>query len=455
MPEPEVLRADNGAVRVLTINRPQAGNALSVETRATLIGEFEAASGDPTVRAVILTAAGDRHFCTGADLRSPQGAPRPEGVPERIAGDIARGIRVSAQRLIAAILDCEKPVVAAVNGTAAGMGVQVALACDFVLAAESARFIEVYVRRALVPDAGAAYLLPRLVGVHKAKELLMLGDDVSAADALSIGLVNRVVPGESLASEAEALAQRLASGPDPGARADEVVGQPLAGRRPFCVVRGRGHRAGPEHAYRRRAGRSGELRRAPPDALPGLVRDGDRVSRSRIAGTLELSCDGQLQAVLRDWWLEDDGVTFTVELPLPLEMLHKAPLTRGGVGCHGLTMLPMPCCRCHGATGSRARRACGSRRSTRPSAAVTYRTGEDSEPALSMTRSVIRAGQWVQEMKFAPLPPGGGLAFRLSSSVLGIRSAVDRRVGRTAALAHHLTSYIGCARSPAPTQLPT
>ncbi len=213
MPEPEVLRADNGAVRVLTINRPQAGNAVSVETRATLIGEFEAASGDPTVRAVILTAVGDRHFCTGADLRSPQGAPRPEGVPERIAGDIARGIRVSAQRLIAAILDCEKPVVAAVNGTAAGMGVQVALACDFVLAAESARFIEVYVRRALVPDAGAAYLLPRLIGVHKAKELLMLGDDVSAADALSIGLVSRVIRDEILASEAEALAQRLASGP--------------------------------------------------------------------------------------------------------------------------------------------------------------------------------------------------------------------------------------------------
>jgi 2-(1,2-epoxy-1,2-dihydrophenyl)acetyl-CoA isomerase len=213
VPEPEVLRADNGAVRVLTINRPQAGNAVSVETRATLIAEFEAASGDPTVRAVILTAAGDRHFCTGADLRSPQGAPRPDGVPERIAGDIARGIRMSAQRLIAAILDCEKPVVAAVNGTAAGMGVQVALACDFVLAAESARFIEVYVRRALVPDAGAAYLLPRLIGVHKAKELLMLGDDVSAAQALSIGLVSRVIRDEFLASEAEALAQRLASGP--------------------------------------------------------------------------------------------------------------------------------------------------------------------------------------------------------------------------------------------------
>ena len=167
-------------MRWLTINRPQAGNAISVATRATLIAEFEAANADPVVRAVVLTATGNRHFCTGADLRAQQGAPRPEGMPERIAGDVARGIRVSAQRLIASILDCDKPVVAAVNGTAAGMGVQFALACDFVIAAESARFIEVFVRRALVPDAGAAYLLPRLIGVHRTKELLMLGDDVSS-----------------------------------------------------------------------------------------------------------------------------------------------------------------------------------------------------------------------------------------------------------------------------------
>jgi 2-(1,2-epoxy-1,2-dihydrophenyl)acetyl-CoA isomerase len=209
----DVRRAREGGVLTLTIDRPEAGNALTVATRAELTELFEAASGDPTVRAVLLTATGARHFCTGADLRAQQGAPRPEGVPERIAGDIARGIRMSAQRLISAILDCEKPVIAAVNGTAAGMGVQVALACDFVLAAESARFIEVYVRRALVPDAGAAYLLPRLVGVHRAKELLMLGDDVSAQQAYDIGLVNRVVPAKSLPAEAAALAERLASGP--------------------------------------------------------------------------------------------------------------------------------------------------------------------------------------------------------------------------------------------------
>ncbi|HEX4432094.1 MAG TPA: enoyl-CoA hydratase-related protein [Frankiaceae bacterium] len=211
--EDEIVRELRGPVLWLTINRPQAGNAITVATRTTLTAQFEAANADPTVRAVVLTAAGSRHFCTGADLRAQQAPPRPEGVPERIAGDIARGIRASAQRLIAAILDCEKPVVAAVNGTAAGMGVQVALACDFVLAAESARFIEVFVRRALVPDAGAAYILPRLIGVQRAKELLMLGDDVSAERALSIGLISRVVPDGELAVEAEALAQRLAAGP--------------------------------------------------------------------------------------------------------------------------------------------------------------------------------------------------------------------------------------------------
>jgi 2-(1,2-epoxy-1,2-dihydrophenyl)acetyl-CoA isomerase len=211
--EDEILREDRGPVLWLTINRPQAGNAITVATRATLTAALEAANGDPAVRAVVLTAAGSRHFCTGADLRAQQAPPRPEGVPERVAGDIARGIRASAQRLIAALLDCEKPVVAAVNGTAAGMGVQVALACDFVLAAESARFIEVFVRRALVPDAGAAYILPRLIGVQRAKELLMLGDDVSAERALSIGLLHRVVPDIDLAGEAEALAQRLAAGP--------------------------------------------------------------------------------------------------------------------------------------------------------------------------------------------------------------------------------------------------
>ncbi len=216
-PEPEgreIVQELRDHVLWLTIDRPSAGNALTPANRTVLIDAFAAADRDPGVRAVVVTATGDRMFCTGADLRAAQPElPRPPGAPDRIAGDVARGIRVSAQRLIAAILDCEKPVIAAVNGTTAGLGVQLALACDFVVAADTARFIEVFVRRGLVPDSGAAYLLPRLVGVHRAKELLMLGDDVTAQRAHEIGLVTRVVPAQELMAEVTALAARLASGP--------------------------------------------------------------------------------------------------------------------------------------------------------------------------------------------------------------------------------------------------
>ncbi|WP_438272111.1 enoyl-CoA hydratase-related protein [Streptomyces antibioticus] len=132
---------------------------------------------------------------------------------ERVAGDVARTLRVGAQRLIAAVLDCEKPVIAAVNGTAAGLGVHLALACDLVLAAESARFIEVFVRRGLVPDGGGAYLLPRLIGPQRAKELMFFGDALTAADAERLGLVNRVVPDADLPKTAHDWAARLAAGP--------------------------------------------------------------------------------------------------------------------------------------------------------------------------------------------------------------------------------------------------
>jgi 2-(1,2-epoxy-1,2-dihydrophenyl)acetyl-CoA isomerase len=213
-PASEIRQELRSGVLWLTINRPEAGNALTSDNRLVLADGLAAADRDPGNRAVVSAAAGERHFCTGADLRAGQPAlPRPEGAPEQIAGDVARGIRVNAQRLISAVLDCEKPVIAAINGTTAGMGVQLALACDFVIAADTARFIEIFVRRALVPDSGAAYLLPRLIGVARAKELLMLGDDVSAERAYEIGLIYRVVPAEDLVAEATALSERLAAGP--------------------------------------------------------------------------------------------------------------------------------------------------------------------------------------------------------------------------------------------------
>lgn len=153
-PEDEVLhRIDNG-VAWITLNRPEAMNAVTWAQRERVITLLAEASADPAIRAVVVTATG-KGFCAGADLR---GAPTAAG--DRVAGDVARMIRLGAQRLITAVLDCEKPVLAAVNGTAAGIGAHLALACDLVIAAEPARFIEVFVRRGLVPDGGGAYLLP-------------------------------------------------------------------------------------------------------------------------------------------------------------------------------------------------------------------------------------------------------------------------------------------------------
>ena len=203
-----------GGVTTITLNRPDVGNALTGDMRDDLADIFEALSGDLSVRAVVLTGAGEKGFCTGADLRSSRAEPpRPEGAPKRAVGDTSRLIRSGWQSLIASILDCEKPVIAAVNATAAGGGAHLALACDLVLAAEESRFIEVFVRRGIAPDAGGAYLLSRLVGPQRAKELCFFGDDLPALDAQRFGLVNRVVPRSELDELVTTWAGRLATAP--------------------------------------------------------------------------------------------------------------------------------------------------------------------------------------------------------------------------------------------------
>ena len=197
----------------ITIDRPEVKNALAPDHRDMIMAHLDEAAERLDVRAVVLTATGSA-FCTGADLRSPRPArPRPEGAPARVAGEVARGIRTNAQRLITTVMDCEKPVIAAVNGVAAGMGAHLALACDLVIASEDASFVEVFVRRGLVPDAGGAYLLSRILGPHRAKEMFFFGDSVSARDAQALGLVNRVVPAVELHDAAAEWAQRLATGP--------------------------------------------------------------------------------------------------------------------------------------------------------------------------------------------------------------------------------------------------
>jgi len=210
----ELLYSVEGGVARITLNRPDAANAITPDQRNTVIRLLDEATTDLHVRVVVLTATG-KHFCTGADLRVSKipDNPRPEGAPERAVGDVGRNIKRGAQRLVGAILDCEKPVIAAVNGTAAGIGAHMALASDIILVADTARFIEVFSRRGITPDGGGAYLLPRIIGLPKAKELIFYGDDLPAAEAERIGLVNKVVPAADLDATATDWANRLAKGP--------------------------------------------------------------------------------------------------------------------------------------------------------------------------------------------------------------------------------------------------
>jgi 2-(1,2-epoxy-1,2-dihydrophenyl)acetyl-CoA isomerase len=210
-----ITREVAGGIAHITINRPDAGNSLTAHMRDHLSDTFDELSATLGVRAIVLTGSGGRHFCTGAGLGGPQkpGPARPADAPDRALGDVARMIKRGWQRLVASILDCEKPVIASVNGTAAGGGANLVLACDLVLMADHARLIEIFVRRGIIPDAGGCYLLPRIVGPQRAKEIMFFGDDLSASDARDLGIANRVVPAADLQATAAEWATRLANGP--------------------------------------------------------------------------------------------------------------------------------------------------------------------------------------------------------------------------------------------------
>ncbi len=209
-----LARLDDG-VLWLTINRAESGNAIPYYVRDRLIQTFHDAHTDLAVRCIVLTAAGRKHFCTGADLsiRPPAAGAPVEGAPERVVGTGIDMMRRGFQTLMQKIQDCEKPVIVALNGTAAGGGSMFALAADLVIAADNARLIQVFVRRGLVPDGGVAYLLPRIVGMHKAKELIFFGDDLSAPEMEKLGIANKVVPADDLLAATKEWAERLAHGP--------------------------------------------------------------------------------------------------------------------------------------------------------------------------------------------------------------------------------------------------
>jgi 2-(1,2-epoxy-1,2-dihydrophenyl)acetyl-CoA isomerase len=191
----------------ITLNRPDAANAITPDQRRVIIHLLEEADGKSEVRAVILDATG-RHFCSGADVRGISSG----AGGKRLVGETMRLILNGAQKLVMAVMDCSKPVIAAVQGPAAGLGAHLAFACDLVVAAQNAYFQEPFVLRGITLDSGGAYLLARRIGLQKAKELVFLGDKLEAAEAKALGLVNRVCASADLTREVDALAKRLAEG---------------------------------------------------------------------------------------------------------------------------------------------------------------------------------------------------------------------------------------------------
>ncbi|HET9083901.1 MAG TPA: enoyl-CoA hydratase-related protein [Candidatus Limnocylindrales bacterium] len=192
----------DGAVATLTLDRPEALNALTVPVKVALREAFESLAADRDVRAVILTGAG-RAFSAGQDLAERE---QPDAAPLEVE------VRERYNPIIRAIRSMGQPVIAAVNGVAAGAGASLAFACDLRICAEEARFVLAFGRIGLVPDTGATWFLPRIVGRAKATELALAGDQVDATEALRLGLVSRVVPGDRLLDEARALAERIAEG---------------------------------------------------------------------------------------------------------------------------------------------------------------------------------------------------------------------------------------------------
>ena len=198
-----LVKKENG-VATVTLNRPEVKNAMNLVMAEEMPQVMAQLGRDDEVRAVLLTGTGPA-FCSGADL-----APREPGVGPgpTFVRDVLRRFNV----MMLSILDIDKPVVCAVNGVAVGGGLALVLTCDIVIASEDAKFRAVYVHRGLVSDAGITFLLPRTVGLLKAKELIFTADTIDAREAERIGLVNKVVPADRLDEEAMAMASRLAAG---------------------------------------------------------------------------------------------------------------------------------------------------------------------------------------------------------------------------------------------------
>jgi 2-(1,2-epoxy-1,2-dihydrophenyl)acetyl-CoA isomerase len=211
MPDHETVTVTRDrAATTIALNRPDALNAWNRQLGADLLAALQDAADDRDVRAVRLTGTG-RAFSSGADLRdvtSMEDERRPDGTP-----DIERLLHERYHPIITLVREMEKPVLGSVNGPAAGIGASLALACDLVLAAESAYFLLAFINIGLVPDGGSSLLVPARVGFTRAAEMAMLGERIAAPKAVEWGLINRVAADDAFASESDALLERLAKGP--------------------------------------------------------------------------------------------------------------------------------------------------------------------------------------------------------------------------------------------------
>ncbi|HLU65589.1 MAG TPA: enoyl-CoA hydratase-related protein [Kofleriaceae bacterium] len=201
----DVLVTDRDAVRWIEIHRPETRNGLTLDVNLQLMEALGGAAG-AGARAVVLSGHGG-HFCSGLDLKDAmrRGPMSPE--------QLERGMRENFHGLIRAVRAVDSPVIAAVDGAAAGFGCDLALACDLRLVTERARFGEIFVRRGLMPDGGGTFTLPRLVGVGRALEIMLTGDQVEGAEAVRIGMANRLLPVEGFEDAVWEFATGLAKGP--------------------------------------------------------------------------------------------------------------------------------------------------------------------------------------------------------------------------------------------------
>jgi 2-(1,2-epoxy-1,2-dihydrophenyl)acetyl-CoA isomerase len=199
--------ASDGRVLEIRLDRPERKNALDVAGTEVLVRSLEAAAVDDTTRVIVIRGGDD--FCGGADwvAANTSDGPRPR------VGSLQRRVPLQAHRLIELIVEIQLPVVAVVRGWAVGLGCQLALAADFTIAAETSRFGEPYLERGFSPDSGSTWLLPRLVGLARARELLILGRRLSGREAADWGLIHRAVPDDLLEAEATELVEALAEAP--------------------------------------------------------------------------------------------------------------------------------------------------------------------------------------------------------------------------------------------------